>query len=166
MTLKLGVRGDAKFSVDGRLRWWLERSWEPAKGFVFYIGLNPSKAGADVDDMTVVKGMGFARQVFDAGGTLHGNAFPYISTKPNDLIMVTKEELVENDRHLVEMARRARVVVFAWGSFPANHWRFVEVAKLLRDFKPICFGRTKDGYPKHISRIGYKTPYEAWRVYG
>lgn len=164
MKLKPGVKGDATFSDDGRCRWHLERSWAPGKGFVLYVGLNPSKAGKDADDMTVVKGQGFARRVFDAGGTLHGNAFPFITTQPDALVVGDRSELVLNDEWLLKMAARARVVVFAWGSFPANDWRFEEVTRLLREFNPICFGRTKEGYPKHISRIAYATPREPWRV--
>jgi hypothetical protein len=164
--LKPGVKGDATFSADGRCRYHLERTWEPEKGYVLYVGLNPSKAGKDTDDMTVVKGQGFARRVFGAGGTLHGNAFPYIATNPVDLVESTTRDLEENDKWLLSMARRARVVVYAWGSFGGSLYdaRFRKVESLLLPFSPRCFGTTKDGCPRHISRIGYDTPHGPWRV--
>lgn len=164
--MKPGVKGWAKFSADGLCRFALRRKWAPEKGYVLYVGLNPSKAGADVDDMTVVKGMGFARRRFDAGGTLHGNAFPFITTEPKDLVVGSAADLKRNDRWLIAMARRARVVVFAWGSYPQYWDRFVWVSRMLEPFSPVCFGFTKDEYPKHISRIGYDTPHEVWRVHG
>ncbi len=162
--MKPGVSGDAVFSEDRRCRFSLERSWEPEKGFVFYVGLNPSIAGKDVDDMTVVKGMGFARKRFDAGGTLHGNALPFIATKPGDLVFGSESDLKTNDEWLLTMARRARVVVFAWGAFHGHEDRFRTVVRILEPFSPVCFGTTKDGFPRHISRIGYDTPHQVWRV--
>lgn len=166
MTLKPGVTGWAKFSEDERCRFALGRDFDGQahKGLVLYVGLNPSKAGADVDDMTVVKGQGFARRRFDAGGTMHGNAYPFITTKPDDLVVGTETELKENDQWLLTMARKARVVVFAWGAFRGHEDRFRTVVRLLEPFSPISFGTTKDGFPKHISRIGYDTPHQVWRV--
>lgn len=166
MKMKPGVKGDATFSEDKRCRFHLERSWEPEKGFVLYVGFNPSKAGADLDDMTVVKGMGFARKHFRAGGTLHGNVFPFIATKPDDLLMSTEAELKTNDQWLLVMARRARIVAFAWGAFRGHEDRFRKVVALLEPFSPICFGTTKEGFPRHISRLGYDTPHQVWRIFG
>lgn len=160
--MKPGVEGSAEFSDDGRCRFSLKRLWDKKRGLVLYTGLNPSKAGADNDDMTVTKGMGFANLKFKMGGTLHGNAFPFISTNPKDLAKCTEAEIRKNDRRLLEMAGEASVVVLAWGSYPKFKARFDEVAKLLMPFRPICLGRTKDGYPHHISRIAYTTPIEAW----
>lgn len=164
--LKPGVHGDAVFSEDRRCRFSLERFWDPPKGYVFYVGLNPSKADAENDDMTVVKGMGFARRRFEAGGTFHGNIYPFIATQPGDLVVGTESELKRNDDWLLVMARRARVVVFAWGAFRGHEDRFRKVVRLLEPFSPICFGTTKEGFPRHISRIGYDTPHEVWRVSG
>jgi hypothetical protein len=162
MPMKPGVTGTADFSPDKRCRWWLKRSWAPARGLVLYAGLNPSRAGADIDDMTVTKGMGFAR-LWGFGGTMHGNAYPYIATNPADLAHCTEEEIERNDAELLAMAEQAALVVLAWGSFPKFKQRFWKVARLLAPFNPMCVGRTKDGFPQHISRIAYKTPLERWR---
>lgn len=155
------IERDAKFSDDGRCRWTLSRTWDRKKGIVLFTGLNPSRAGAKIDDMTVTKGMGFADK-WDFGGTLHGNAYPFITPYPKKLARCTAKEIEENDAKLIEMARLASVVVLAWGSFPAFRERFDQVAKLLAPWKPICLGRTKDGFPKHISRIAYASPREPW----
>lgn len=160
--MKPGVIGNAEFSDDRKCRWTLSRIWQEDLGLVFFTGLNPSKAGADTDDMTVTKGMGFARK-WQYGGTLHGNAFPFITTYPKELVSVARELIEENDRKLLEMARRAKLVVLAWGSYPKYAERFRAVAELLAPFNPVCVGRTKDSFPHHISRIAYKTPIEPWR---
>lgn len=163
MTMKPGVVGDAFFPPGDRCRMWLSRTWDKPKGYVLFTGLNPSKAGADVDDMTVTKGMGFAR-LWGFGGTVHVNAYPYIATNPADLKHCTEDEIEKNDATVLEMAAGASLVVLAWGSFPKFKQRFWKVSRMLADFNPVCVGRTKDGFPQHISRIGYETPRELWRA--
>jgi hypothetical protein len=131
-------------------------------GLLLCCGLNPSRAGAKVNDMTVKKGMGFAR-VLGLAGTIHVNAYPFITPYPSLLGHCTDEEIERNDKRMVELAAKAKVVALAWGSFPKFKERFWKVARLLAPFNPVCFGRTKDGYPQHLSRIAYATPVESWR---
>jgi hypothetical protein len=159
--LKPVVTRFAEFSEDGRCRWNLRRLWEPSRGLVLFSGLNPSRAGVKVDDMTVTKGIGFA-MLWGFGGTMHGNAYPFITAYPKDLARCTREEIEKNDAEFLKMAHEAALVVLAWGSFPRFKERFREVARMLAPFKPVCLGRTKDGYPKHISRIGYASQREPW----
>ena len=109
--MKPGVVGQA--IKDDRCRWSLTRTWDLTKGYVLFVGLNPNKVGADVDDMTVTKGMGFAR-LWGFGGTLHGNAYPFIATRPADLVQCTEEEIAKNDEALLMMAQSAALVVLAW----------------------------------------------------
>lgn len=161
-TWKSGVFPDSDPWPRPRCRFALGRDWDKSKGVALFTGLNPSRAGADIDDMTVTKGIGFAR-AWGLGGTIHVNAFPFITPYPDLLKQCTVDEMARNDRRLVELARTAKVVVLAWGSFPAFKERFWKVARLLAPFHPICLGRTSDGYPKHISRIAYATPREPWK---
>jgi hypothetical protein len=156
------IERDAEFSPDDRHRRTLTRIWDRSKGFIFYCGLNPSKAGKKTDDMTVKKGIGFAVKL-GFGGTLHGNAYSLVSTDPDQLFGGTDVLDPLNDDRLVEMASRAGLVVVCWGEFPDFDERFAEVTDLLSRFSPKCFGRTREGYPKHISRIAYSTKLEDWR---
>lgn len=153
---EIEVQRDADLSADGRCRWSLKRVWEPEKGLVLYVGLNPSKADKKIDDMTVKKGMGFAR-AWGYGGSMHGNAYPFITPYPKSLAECTASEIEKNDVKLIEMARLASVVVLAWGSFPQFKARFDRVSEMLKPWNPICLGLTKDGFPHHISRIAYST---------
>lgn len=161
------VKRWAEFSEEkpeARCRFALGRDFigQEEKGKVLFAGLNPSRAGAEVDDMTVTKGMGFARH-WELGGTIHVNAYPFITPYPDELRQCSVDEMERNDRRLVELAATAQIVVVAWGSFPRFKERFWKVARLLAPFNPVCLGRTGDGYPKHISRIGYNSPREPWR---
>lgn len=162
--MKPGVAGWAEFSEEDppRCRFALGRDWDKPKGLVLFVGLNPSRAGADLDDMTVTKGMGFAR-AWGLGGTIHANVYPFITPYPSLLGHCTEAEIERNDRRLLELARTAKVVALAWGAFRDFRDRFFSVARMLAPFDPICLGRTQDGYPKHISRISYATPRESWK---
>jgi hypothetical protein len=153
---------DATFSADGLHRLDLSRIWDESLGLAFYCGLNPSMAGKLKDDMTVRKGMGFAR-CWNLGGTLHGNVYSLISKDPKRL-RDSKEALriQENDEALLAMAKRARIVVLCWGAFAGFEVRFAQVAKLLEPFSPKCLGRTAHGFPRHISRIAYASALEPW----
>lgn len=150
---------DASFEDNRRLRWWLSRTWSEALGHVLFVGLNPSKADEKIDDMTVKKGMGFAAR-WKHGGTFHANAYPLVSTDPKKLVACTEEEIRKNDEQLLRLAAMSRKVVLAWGAFPKHRARFAAIAELLKPYRPLCVGRTADGYPQHISRIGYDTPLE------
>ena len=61
----------------------------------------------------------------------------------------------ENDAALAALARRCEAVVCAWGATPLKHpalaRRASEVRALLLGHLPLlhCFGKTKDGWPKH-----------------
>jgi hypothetical protein len=158
---KLITRG-ASFSDDKlhRLRLW--RTWAPELPRVLFVGLNPSKADAMVDDMTVRKGIGFACR-WGFGVTLHGNAHSLITTDPGRLYGASDAICPGNDEALIQMARIASLVVVCWGYFPDFDERFEELTAILRPWNPRCLGRTREGYPRHISRLAYATRLEAWR---
>lgn len=152
------IRRDAVFSDDLRHRFELSRIWDESKGLVLFVGLNPSKAGRDFDDMTVRKGIGFA-QLWGLGGTLHGNTFSRISTDPAYIEQsVDAVRQPDNVRALLAMAQRAAVIVYAWGAFPQFSKAFAQVADLLAHRAPVCLGLTRDGFPRHISRLPYLAP--------
>jgi len=51
---------EAKFSEDGRNRYWLSRIWDVNKPCIAFIGLNPSTANAEKDDPTIRRVISFA----------------------------------------------------------------------------------------------------------
>lgn len=155
-----GVRGNATFPLpDHRIS--LERNWsdDPHAGFVLHIGMNPSMAGADRDDLTVRKDqeftrrMGFSRMFKFNLGTL-------VSTDPEGLCATGAVVCVPNNLEVtIEHARRASRIVVATGKPPGP---LVPMAnnlfRSLRGLRVECFGLTRDHWPKHSSRLAYATP--------
>jgi len=52
----------AVFSPCGAYRWWLQRTWEPQRPPLVFVGLNPSSADGQRDDPTLRRLMAFARR--------------------------------------------------------------------------------------------------------
>jgi hypothetical protein len=165
-------RGTAVFSSCGRYRYRLTRQWHVGDVSVCaWLMLNPSKADADHDDMTIAKASGFSQR-WGFGGLVVVNMFGLVSTNPK--IMLTDDDPVgpENDAHLRSVLRDTPAVgriVCAWGNLPwrdngkTTYWGRVDswARELKRDRRAMCLGRTTTtGEPRHPSRLGYATEVE------
>lgn len=153
------VQGSAEFSPCGQHRLRLDRWW--ADGPRALIGLaNPSKAGGDVNDPTVHRGMALTRE--RAAGMTYVNCDTYIATKPADLVAWRKEMEIEDPHELWrldarnldlirELSANAAVRIIACGNLVPAHRLPPFVAALSLDGKhPLyCFGLTNGGAPKH-----------------
>lgn len=158
-------RGTALFSHDGVHRYLLGRRWgEPNDPAMLVIGLNPSRATATIPDMTLTKSVGFARRFGARGGVILANLFTRIATDPRDLWAAQRADRVVADAQgdvLLERLladRHIVVVVAAWGELatPAARQRADVVTKMvLRHGELHCLGLTKEGAPRHPSRLGY-----------
>jgi len=88
LALRPGVIGDAEFSVCGRYRLWLSRAWyDPLapRGYVLWIGMNPSTAEADIDDPTIRKEMHYTKAMGFCG-YVKCNVMDYRATSPKALL--------------------------------------------------------------------------------
>lgn len=153
------VQGSAEFSPCGEHRLRLDRWW--ADGPRALIGLaNPSKAGANVDDPTVHRGMALTRDRAD--GMTYVNRDSYIATDPDNLVRWRSRMQRENpaaldriDRTNLDLIRElsavAAIRIIACGNLVPAHRLPPFLAALSLDGKhPLyCFGLTKDGAPKH-----------------
>lgn len=156
-----GVSGAARFEGDDH-RIWLERWWgEPDAPYDLHLGMNPSRAGADGDDLTVRKDQEFTRR---NGLTrmFKVNIGTFISTDPKGLS--ARGVVVSHEANLglirVYAATAARIVI-ATGRPPdplIGHARTLFRALKADGRKMQCFGLTKDHWPKHSSRLAYETP--------
>lgn len=85
-----------------------------------FVMLNPSTADADLDDPTIRRCIGFARDTFKAGGLTVVNLFAWRATKPDELPAVGEARAVgiENDAEILRVLADTSVqaVVCAWGS--------------------------------------------------
>ena len=144
---------DAGLSVDGRYRYWLTRGWAPG-AWVNFICLNPSTADANRDDATTRKLRAFATR-WGFGGYWLTNLYAFRATDPADLR--GQGPLVDivgrsNDEWIRDVARRAGLIVAAWGAH-ADAARERRVHWLLDTYgfpgSVKCLGLTKDGHPRH-----------------
>ena len=133
------------------------------------LGVNPSKADAEIDDHTIRKDMGFARR-HGWGRIIKGNLFAYRATdiaalRPLDMLTAVGPH---NDTHLIAMFKEADVVIAAWGpeaKVPrALRSRWQRVVSIADHYKIdlMCFGTAQDGQPLHTLMLGYDTPLVPW----
>ena len=159
-----GVIGDAGFSDCGRYRHWLSRDWTEAGATpksIFFVGLNPSVAGADVSDPTCSRELTFAQ---DWGYTryLKANLLDWRATSPKDIPadpLLARSD--ENMRTLARLSAEADVIVMASGNV---HPRYAEIERetlaLLRASGKalMCLGKNKSGAAKHPLYIRRDAP--------
>lgn len=107
----------AIFSECGSYRYRLDRRIGdgPPLGFILH---NPSTAGADNDDPTSRRGIGFARDL-GYGRLIFINPWARIATDPTDLWDAEDPIGPENDAHIrsvvAEVSKDGGIIVAAWG---------------------------------------------------
>jgi hypothetical protein len=155
------VTGSAVFSPDGRYRYRLDRDWDVHKGRVVWAMLNPSTAGADVNDRTVGRCLTFTED-WGYGALTVINPFALVSTKPQALVTARDPFGPDNPFHIVDALSECALLVAAWGaSVPKARAQYVaEFAAKLRAHRPLwVLGLTKDGHPRHPLYVAsYTTP--------
>jgi hypothetical protein len=163
------VRG-AHLSTDGQYRYVLTRRWDFNRPIALGIGLNPSTADHQVDDLTAVKMIGFAKR-WDCGGYALVNLYAYRATDPDEMFShhYWGADIVgpENDAQIRLWLVADGPIVACWGSTrPSSpgarafhEQRISDVCDIVRDAGRTmqCLGTTKDGHPRHPSRLAYAT---------
>lgn len=140
------VSSGALFSECKKYRYSLWREWEPNATRVTFIGLNPSTADETVNDPTIRRCIGYAKD-WGYGGINMLNLFAYRSTDPKGLTKVEDPVGALNNFYL-ESTARTGFVVAAWGTHGTLNNREEEVLLLLNN-KLHHLGLTKNGHTKH-----------------
>ena len=138
----------AREDRTGRYRFTLWRALPDGRGRVLFIKLNPSTADAPQGDPTNRRCIGFARAWGFARMDVV-NLFALRSTHPADLRRARDPIGDRNDRTIAAAARRADLVVAAWGVHGALAARDRAVLALLADRPLHCLGVTRAGHPRH-----------------
>lgn len=140
----------AVFSPCRTYRYVLRRPVGLGGGTCLFVMLNPSTADETVNDPTIRRCMGFARD-WGYGLLLVANLFALRSTDPRALYAAEDPVGPENDRHILAAASEAGVVVCAWGNHGAHLDRGRAVASLLKGegVEARCLGVTGTGQPRH-----------------
>jgi len=151
----------ALFSECRRFRYTLRRHWGGRRGYAMFVGLNPSTADEERDDPTVRRCIGYA-QSWGYSGLCMTNLFAFRATDP--AVMLAEPDPVgpDNDYWLVESARRAAIVVAAWGVHGAHRDRHAAVRGLLPSLH--LLRPTQQGHPNHLLYLPKALKPRAWRL--
>lgn len=167
---KDGVWCHALFSDDRVYRYVLTRQWASRGGWATFVGLNPSTADERVDDPTIRRCMGFARQ-WGCGAMVMLNIFAFRATDPKQMKRAADPVGPENDVRLWDWTSICDAkytggpVVACWGAHGSHLGRSERVANDLRrstSYGLSVFGRTKAGEPKHPLYLAKDTPLKLW----
>lgn len=155
----------AEFSTDRSYRFRLDRWWGngPRVGWLM---CNPSRADEKRDDPTVRKCITFSARWGYEGLTIV-NRWDLVATSPDTLARSPLPISGRNRIFLSAVARDVEEVIVAWGCsatlremrlrghdvFNATELMYLENPAL----KFSCLGLSKDGTPRHPSRLAYST---------
>jgi len=152
MIMEPKVLSSAVISECRRYRYELWRTWDTHKGYVLFIGLNPSTADATVDDPTIRRCVGFARK-WGYGALAMANLFAWRATDPKELYVADDPVGPENHVAIHGLIQNAGMVIAAWGTHGSYRNRDEEVRAMIPRFncerKLFCLGVNKNGSPKH-----------------
>lgn len=155
------MNSGATFSLCGKYRYHLWRVWGTGRRLVFCM-LNPSTAGADVNDQTTLKLNGFTSN-FGFDGYHVINPYAYCATDPKDLKRAGYLVGPDNDATIDMVGRMAAEgdwpVVCGWGANARGMSRPAEVMRILRaaGAKTFALAFTADGLPRHPLMLPYSS---------
>lgn len=128
---------------------------------VHWIMLNPSTANAETDDATMRRVCDFSAR-WGFGWVTVGNLWSYRATNPKALQKwlsrggewVTRAT-AESDRWVTRMAKRAHLVMVAWGSHGTMDRRGLAMLRMLGKLgiEPHALAVTRTGEPRHPLRL-------------
>ncbi len=167
MITRTHIKGDAPstavYSDCEKYRYVLTREWDPTKGRVVFVMLNPSTATEVQNDPTVERCERRARAL-GYGAFRVTNIFAWRDTDPKNMRAAVDPVGPGNDAALAESCAWADTVVAAWGTHGAHLNRGPAAEAILRaSGKPIFhLGLSKAGHPKHPLYIAYDQQPELW----
>lgn len=149
----------AIISPCGQFRYRLWRRWaEAERNKLVFIMLNPSTAGAEQDDPTIRKCIGFAKR-YAYSGIEVVNLYAYRATDPADLKRAGWPKGPDNDQHILDACRESsdHEAICAWGANARGMDRPRVVLEMLRSngIHPQALALTSDGMPRHPLYIPY-----------
>jgi len=140
------VSQQARFSRCRLYRYSLERRWTQGRGKVLFIGLNPSTADGRLDDPTIRRCVGFARDWGFAGMEVV-NLFAWRATYPEDLKRSPDPVGSRNDYWILRAHRQANLTVACWGNDGTFRSRASEVIARLDNLH--CIRLNQSRQPAH-----------------
>lgn len=144
------VERSATFSRCQQYRYTLWRDWRdlltPA-GYVMFIGLNPSTADDFQDDPTIRRCIRFTTS-WGYGAMCMTNAFAFRTKSPKVMKKQTDPVGADNDKHLMNIAADAAIIVAAWGADGCFMGRDQQIREMFRG-RLHYLDLTDAGQPRH-----------------
>jgi hypothetical protein len=143
------ISKNAIIDPTGTYRYSLTRMWDQSLiGHLVFVMLNPSTADDKIDDPTIRRCIGFAKTL-GYGSMEVVNLFAYRATNPDELKNCVDPIGLKNDEYILDAAKRATQIIFAWGTKGIFLNRGKLVGDLLFEYEPTCLAKTNAGHPKH-----------------
>ncbi len=143
---KAKVKKDAVLSKCRKYRFALWRIWDESKPQVMFIGLNPSTADEIDDDPTLIRCINYAK-AWGFGGICMTNLFAYRATEPQDMLTAHAPVGSENDQWLINLSKKAGLVVAAWGNTGTYLNRSSHIKQLIPNLNYLKLNQS--GEPAH-----------------
>jgi len=145
------MKTSAVISDCGKYRYSLGRIWgdleaPDSKGYAMFIGLNPSTADATLDDPTIRRCVGFAKD-WGYDGLQMANLFAFRATDPKVMLKAVDPIGPDNDLALTTLAMGSAVVVAAWGTHGVYMGRDIQVKEMFPNLHYLKL--TVAGHPSH-----------------
>jgi hypothetical protein len=163
----------AVFSPCGGYRWWLQRTWQPERPTLVFVGLNPSCADGQRDDPTLRRLVAYGRR-WGFGRLEVINLFGAVATTPAALKRLADPVGTDNEawirRCLIDLAPWRSVAIpvqelagadpvgplgsllwLGWGNGGAWRGRDRALLALVAEFavQPFALRCTASGQPRH-----------------
>jgi len=140
------IHKNATISDCRKYRYALSRTWDDKMRTVLFIALNPSTADEINDDPTIRRCINYAKN-WGFGSILVANLFAYRTTNPAILRYVNNPVGNDNDQYILDLSKKAHIIVAAWGNEGSLFNRDKEVARLIPNL--MCLKVNKSGQPTH-----------------
>ncbi|MHC4976214.1 MAG: DUF1643 domain-containing protein [Planctomycetota bacterium] len=143
-------QGSAEYSPCKRYRYTLTRVWDGSLPVCNFLMLNPSTATAEKNDPTVRRALGYAQR-WAYGTLIVTNIFALRATNPKELYSCPDPVGKGNDKAILDAARKADLVVGAWGNHGELGSRGAHVVEMLTNagIELLCLKTTGKGHPSH-----------------
>ncbi len=153
----------AEFSPCGKYRYALGRRWQTGDRLLVWVLLNPSTADEAVNDRTVRRCLGYARNWnFDSLVIL--NLFAFRAKDPAVMKATSDPVGPWNRSAFKKYITRDQTVVCAWGNGGQHRGQDVNAKAWMRTAGGRLFHlrMTLGGHPAHVARLPNGLPLQVW----
>lgn len=155
----MGEMTRVKLSKNGKYRYYYRNIWDKDLPVVMFICLRPqNKEGKR--EYVIDSLIQYCQQI-DYGGFYLCNLFAYITEKDHELTVVKDPVGKDNDMWIKKIAKRADMVIFAWGVNGKIQKRSKEVENMFSTSWALDIA--PEGYPRYPLFIPYNPKLKSYK---